>query len=106
MNQSINTPPSAYGSTATINGKLLAAATMTGIGAWLYPSSIQDWGWGFLAIMLWLSSLGLVVEVIGLAVKIYLRDRALSKFASQGHQPKSAEMASSDALQNAGMTDG
>lgn len=106
MKQSNNTTPSANGSTAIINGKLLAAATLTGIGAWLYPSSIQDWGWGFLAIMLWLSSFGLVIEVIRLAVKIYLRDRALAKFTSQGQQPKSAELASSDALQNAGMTDG
>lgn len=106
MKQSSITSPSINGSAAIINGKLLAAATMTSTGVWLYPSSIQEWGWGFLAIMLWLSSLGLVVEVIRLAVKIHQRDRALSKFTTQGHQPKSAELASSDTLQSAGMTDG
>ena len=106
MKHQINTPPSSNGSAAAINGKMLGAALLIGSGVWLWPSTTVDWGWGLLAIMLWLSAFGMFIEVIRLAVKIYMRDRALSKFTAQGHQPKSAELASSNALKDAGMTDG
>lgn len=106
MTHSTNTPPSNNGSVAIINAKMFSAAAFGAVGVWLWPDTVENWGWGFLAITLWFSAFCQFVEVIKLSFKIYLRDRTLTKFTSQGREPKSAELASSDALQEAGMIDG
>lgn len=106
MTHHINTPPSNNGPVAAINAKMFSAAAFGAAGVWLWPDNIENWGWGFLAIMFWMSAFCLFIEVIKLSLKIYLRDRTLANFTSQGREPKSAELASSDALQEAGMIDG
>lgn len=96
---------SSLGTIIGINARLLYAAIMS-IVAWLiWPDSLRGYGWGFIAICLWLSSFALFVDSAKAALKLYTRDRAMAKYLAQGSKPKTAEMASSDALKKAGMTD-
>lgn len=96
---------SSLGTIIGINARLLYAAIMTGVAWYIWPDSLRGYGWGFISICLWLSSFGLFVEACKAALKLYARDRAMRTYLSQGNKPKTAEMASSDALRKAGMTD-
>jgi hypothetical protein len=96
---------SSFGTIIGINARLLYAALMSSLAWYIWPDSMRGYGWGFLSICLWLSSFALFVEACKAALKLYARDRAVSKYLAQGNKPKTAEMASNDALRNAGMTD-
>lgn len=100
-----NSYQSSFGTIVRINGKLLAAFSFTFIGWMIYPSKAIDWGWGFLAICLFLSAFGLFVEALRAMTQLFVRDRALKKYMAQGDRPKSAELASDDALKNSEMID-
>ncbi|MGJ8572284.1 MAG: hypothetical protein ACSHXI_16460 [Hoeflea sp.] len=96
---------SSLGTIIGINARLLYAALMSAVAWYIWPESMRGYGWGFISICLWGSSIALFIEACKSAVKLFARDRAVSKYLAQGNKPKTAEMASSQALKNAGMTD-
>ena len=107
MTHETNAPyQSSFGSIVQINVKLLLAFSFTFIGWLMWPETALDYGWGFLAICLFLSALGLFIEALKAIIKLFIRDRALKKYLAQGNKPKSAELASDDALKNSEMIDG
>ena len=97
---------SSFGSIVQINFRLLLAFSFTFIGWWIWPDTALGWGWGFLAILLFTSSLGLFIEAIKAMTKLYVNDVRIGKYTAQGSKPKSAKLASDDALRNSGMIDG
>lgn len=97
---------SSFGSIVQINFKLLLAFSFTFIGWLIWPDTALGYGWGLLSICLCLSALGLFIEAIKAIIKLFVRDRALKKYMAQGNKPKSAELASVDALKNSEMIDG
>ncbi len=106
MTHETNNPyQSSFGSIVQINVKLLLAFSFTFIGWLMWPDTALGYGWGFLAICLFLSALGLFIEAIKAVLKLFVRDRALKKYMAQGNKPKSAELASDDALKNSEMID-
>ncbi len=107
MTHETNNPyQSSFGSIVQINFKLLFAFSFTFIGWLIWPDTALGYGWGFLSICLFLSALGLFIEAIKAIIKLFVRDRALKKYLAQGNKPKSAELASDDALKNSEMIDG
>ena len=96
---------SSFGSIVQINFKLLFAFSFTFIGWLIWPDTALGYGWGFLSICLCLSALGLFIEAVKAMIKLFVRDRALKKYMAQGNKPKSAELASDDALKNSEMID-
>jgi len=103
--ESANPYQSSFGSVVQINFRLLVAFCFTFVGWWIWPDTALGYGWGFLAICLFLSALGLFIEAIKAMTKLYVRDRAIGKYTAQGNKPKSAELASDDALKNSEMID-
>ncbi len=107
MTHETNNPyQSSFGSIVQINAKLLLAFSFTFIGWLIWPDTALGWGWGFLSICLCLSALGLFIEAIKAIIRLFVRDRALEKYMAQGNKPKSAELASDDALKSSEMIDG
>lgn len=95
--------PSTLGATIAINVKCLAACGF-GWAAWaIWPETPQWWGLGFTSILLSLGAATLVLDAIKLMVRVYTREKALRAYLALGHAPKSAEMASPDQLDKAGM---
>jgi len=88
----------AFGDIVRINVNLLVA-TICGAGAYLiWPTSIEWWGFGFLSILLGISSFKLLVRAIALMRKLKL----FSEYSKRA-QPKSATLANAEALRKAGM---
>lgn len=96
---------SSLGTIIGINARFLYATLLSAVAWSIWPESMRGYGWGFLSICLWLASFALIVEAAKAALKLYARDRAVAAYLAQGSRPKTAEMASSQALKNAGMTD-
>ncbi len=97
---------SSFGSIVQINFRLLLAFSFTFIGWLIWPDTALGYGWGFLAICLFMSALGLFIEAIKAMTKLYVNRGTIGKYTAQGDKPKSAELASDDALKNSGMIDG
>lgn len=106
MKHEANNPyQSSFGSIVQINFRLLFAFTFV-VAAWfMWPETALGYGWGFLSICLCVSAFGLFIETVKAIVKLFVRDRALKKYMAQGNKPKSAELASDDALKNSEMID-
>ena len=104
-NKQLPANQNSIGTILMINGRLLYATILSALGWYLWPETMRDFMWGFYSILLWLASFVLFVEAVKSAVKLYARDRAVANYLAQGSKPKTAEMASTDALRNAGMTD-
>lgn len=97
--------PSA-GIIAGINFKLLGAS-MTGVLAYaLWPNTTFHWPLGLISILLAFASFSLFIEALKAAAKLYLREKTIAAYMAQGARPKTAEMASAEALRKAGMMDG
>ena len=97
---------SSFGTIVQINFKLLIAFSSSFVGWLIWPDTALGYGWGFLAILLFMSALGLFIEAIKAITKLYVNDGTVGKYTAQGNKPKSAELASDDALKNSGMIDG
>lgn len=101
------TPFQSSGATVlAINGQLFGATITGALAVWLWPDTPQGWAFGLLSILLGAASFSAIINAVKAAVKLYQRDKALSQYLAQGAKPKTAQMASSDALRNAGMIDG
>ncbi|MCP4195975.1 MAG: hypothetical protein GY762_02400 [Proteobacteria bacterium] len=86
-----------------INFKLLLATAMIFVAYYSWPTSAKWYGFGLISICAGLAAIGLVIEAVRAMAKLYARDKALENYKAQGGQTKSSEMASSDALDKAGM---
>ena len=96
-------PPSSFGALLRINLKAFWAVCL-GVAAYLlWPTTLEWWGLGFISICFGLSALGLMVNALRTAMKLHLRRKALEAYAAQGSRPKTAQMASEQALKNSGM---
>ena len=89
----------ADGDILKINGNLLMA-TICGGGAYLiWPSSIEWWGMGFLSILLGISS----AELLGRSFGLMRKHKLFANYAAKRAAPKSATLASPEAMRDAGM---
>lgn len=101
-----NPPPSSGGMILKINVLLLYAAGLGAIAYWIWPTSARDWGWGFISLLLTMAAVATLIDAIKAAVKLIQLERALAGYLAQGNKPKTAEMASLEALKRAGMIEG
>ena len=92
-----------FGIIVQINLKLLWATAMIFVAYFSWPTSAKWYGFGLISICAGAAAIGLVIEAIRAMTKLYVRDKALEKYVAQGGKTKSSEMATSDALDNAGM---
>ncbi len=96
---------SAFGVIFRINTRLLFSSSLTFAGWQMWPDSALGYGWGFLAICLFGSALGLLIEALKEMTKIYVRDREIEIYMAQGNKPTAAEFASDEDLRRSGMID-
>lgn len=94
---------SSLGTVIGINARLLYAAMMSAFAWYIWPETMLGYGWGFISICLWLSSVVLFIQAVKAAIKIYHRDKVLAAYAAQGGQPKTAKLTSADALKKSEM---
>ncbi|OXT01630.1 hypothetical protein B7H23_01270 [Notoacmeibacter marinus] len=95
--------PSSLGAIIGINARLFWAFSLCVIAWFTWPTSMKWWGFGIISVCAALSALGLLIEAIRAASKLYLRDKALAEFEAQGAKPKTARVAGDDSLEKAGM---
>lgn len=82
-----------------INGHLLACV-ICGVGAYLiWPTSIEWWGFGFLSIVLGICAFKSLVRAFRLMRKL----KRFADYEADRAKPKSATLASAEALRKAGM---
>ena len=107
MAHETNTPyRSSFGVSVQTNFKLLLAFSFTFIGWIIWPETALGWGWGYLAVCLYLSALGLFIETSRAVIKRFVQERALKKYLAQGNKPQSANLVSDDTMKNSEMIDG
>ncbi|MCH9807165.1 MAG: hypothetical protein K0U74_05475 [Alphaproteobacteria bacterium] len=95
-----------FGMIASINAQLLGAALNAAI-AWVsWPTAAKWWGFGVISILCGAAAISMLVAAIKSMITLYLRDRTLAEYQAQAKAQKNAEMASNDALKNAGVIDG
>ncbi len=97
--------PSSGGTILKINVLLLYATGLGTAAYWIWPSMPRDWGWGFTSLLLTMAALATLVDAIKAAVQLVQQERAIARYLAQGNKPKTAEMASLEALKRAGMID-
>ena len=89
-----------------INVNILAAIGYYYLADWLWPSDPRYWGFGFIAIMVWLASFCYAVKALSKIIALYRKDKMLARFEADIRPQKDAEMASTATLKEAGMIDG
>lgn len=95
------------GAVVGINMKLLSCAVLSWAAWSLWPANwIEDWQYGLIAIVVGHGAVISVIAAVKAMARLYMRDKAIAAFEAQGARPKSAQLASSDALHAAGMLDG
>ncbi|MFD0917253.1 hypothetical protein ACFQ14_12605 [Pseudahrensia aquimaris] len=77
-----------------INAKLLYAALLAIAAYYIWPPSAEWWGFGFISVCFALSALGLLVDAIKSAVKLYGRERVIADITDGAKQPQSSRLAS------------
>ena len=86
-----------------INLSLLGSSWFFFVAYSIWPTSSRWWGLGFFSICLALAATALLINAMRKMTELYQRDKALAAFMQQGAQPKSSTLATSDALDQAGM---
>ncbi len=92
-----------FGSIVQINTHLLFAAISSVIAYAIWPTHPKWWGFGLLAVFLFVIATSSVIAAARTAFALYARDKVLAEFLAQGNKPKSATLAGDDALKDAGM---
>lgn len=81
-------------------------ALLCGAMAWLYwPTDPRWWQFGILSAIMGLACLAILIGTLRMMFKIYARDREVAAILAQGRTAHSSELAGSDVLKRAGMTD-
>lgn len=94
---------SSLGTIIQINAKLLYATVLVFAAYYVWPSNIKWWCFGFITICAGGAAIGLLVNVIKLAMALYARNWVAEDYLKQGNKPKSSDLASTDDLDSAGM---
>ena len=89
----------------SINGNILMAIVYFYLADWLWPTDPRNWGYGVIAIMVWLGCFVFIIKAISKIIALYRKDKMLARFATQVRPQKDAEIASTDTLKKAGMID-
>lgn len=101
-------PPfqSASATVLGVNGKLAGAAILAVAAYACWPTHPKWWGFGMMSAILALGAVTNVIQAIHLMKKLYIQDKAVAEYEKLGAEQKSAELATDDALRQAGMLDG
>lgn len=95
--------PGTFAAILLINGRLLGAA-LTTFGAWIaYPFALQDWTFWLVVLLFGATAIALVARAILEAVKLFLRDRAITRYTRHARTASSARLAEEEELRRAGM---
>ncbi|MEM9733637.1 MAG: hypothetical protein AAF903_09170 [Pseudomonadota bacterium] len=95
-----------FGVKLRINLHLFMAA-LSGLIAWaIWPDSLEWWGLGLIAIILWANSFGLLIKAVSDIIALYSRDETLAALAAQAKESKADNLADTDLLKAKGMIDG
>lgn len=68
-----------------------------------WPDRFVNLGWGFLSVIMWLTAVLSFVTALREMYGAYRRDKVVAEYKAQGRKQRSAQMAGSDKLENAGM---
>jgi len=101
----MNSLPDSSEAKFQINFKLFMSLAFAFSAYWIWPSNPKWWGFGLISIVFVLVAISLLIEALGLMMKLYARDKALREYMAQGNKPKSSKLASSDTLKKAGVID-
>ncbi len=94
-----------HSATLAINGKL-CASFLFGFTAWaVWPSTAEWWQFGVMSLMCAVMAVAHLIGAIRLMIKAHIRERQIKAFLKQGRVAGSSELATHDALRQAGMTD-
>lgn len=94
---------SSLGTIFKINAKLLYAVFLAAACYLIWPTNPKWWGFGLVSITAGLASIGLVIEAVRAMGQLFTRDKVVGEYMAQGNKPKSSDLASDDALKEAGM---
>ena len=98
----IKTP---IGAILKVNGHLLMTFLYGG-SAWLiWPANPKWWGFGVLSILLGAAALASLIAGFRAMTKLYVRERAMAKFAQTAREPMPSDLADIHSLKDAGMID-
>ena len=93
------------GAILKVNGHLLMAFLYGG-SAWLiWPTNPKWWGFGVLSILLGAAALASLIAGFRAMTKLYVRERAMAKFAQTAREPMPSDLADIHSLKDAGMID-
>ena len=86
-----------------VNSRLFLAVVL-GLIAWhLYPDTREGWGFGIIAILMGLSSLGCVIDAVKRMIEQKRRDDALILTWSKGPELSGTDMPNDSDLKNRGV---
>ena len=94
-----------FGSIVAVNFHLLMAVGCGWIAWLIWPQSPEWWGAGVISILLGMGAFTECVRALRLIADLYLKQRVIREFESQGSKPKSSRMATTSDLKQAGMLD-
>lgn len=94
-----------FGLVLRVNAKLLFAALLAWGSYWLWPTNPKWWHFGVLSVFMAAGALDQFVDALRLMVKLSARSKAIDAMNKGYAAPKSAQLASDDALNNAGVID-
>ena len=93
------------GAVAAINIKAAAASVCTILAWHLWPDGVRDLHFAPISIFLGIMGAALFIGSAAKAAKLYIREKAIRTYLSQGIRPKSASLAPGQSLRDAGMLD-
>ena len=102
----MNALQSSFGAKIRINVNLFVAVLSAGIAWFIWPDSLEWWGLGYIAIILWANALAMTLKACGEIITLYSRDKTLAALAAQGKDIKADDLADSNLLKSKGMIDG
>lgn len=98
-------PSAPTGSIFKINFDLLLAFIFMMIAWAIWPSNPKWWGFGLLSILMGLSAIGAFLDAVRTMAKLKARDKVLAEQMAYAKELKEANLASEQALKDAGMID-
>ena len=94
---------SALSTIVKINAKLLSAVILGILAYFSWPADPKWWGLGVVSIASGLAAIGLIIEAVRAMSFLFTREWVMSEYMAQGDKPKSSDLASDNALKDAGM---
>lgn len=95
--------PKSTGTIIEINFKLALCAAFGAAAYFSWPTHPQWWQAGILSIIMGCTSFAMLIDALRAMIKKREFDSAVKAYEKQADQPKSAELASNDVMENAGV---